>query len=162
MLFQHTSLTVPLARRVASVAASILPAHVHDQRFRALCLDFKGGDEGVFSLDDDVLRFALQLQSDGELQLDTPGSFQSTTVAPRPQLNSPKLEARLTDFGWGRGHGFWSAGALGSAQESCQLVIGRHRLAVRSGRTAIAVRATHHPAPDRGSRSPPAGSLPHR
>ena len=25
-----------------------LPAHVHDQRFRALCLDFKGGDEGVF------------------------------------------------------------------------------------------------------------------
>jgi hypothetical protein len=34
-----------------------------------------------------VLRFALQLQSDGELQLDTPGSFQSTTVAPRPQLN---------------------------------------------------------------------------
>jgi hypothetical protein len=87
VLFQHTSLTVPLARRVASVAASILPADVHDQRFRALCLDFKGGDEGVFSLDDDVLRFALQLQSDGELQLDTPGSFQSTTVAPRPQLN---------------------------------------------------------------------------
>ena len=28
----------------------------------------KGGDECVFGINDDVLRFALQLQSDGELQ----------------------------------------------------------------------------------------------
>jgi hypothetical protein len=55
-------------RWVASVTASVLPAHVHDLRFRALRLYFKGGDERVFRVDDDMFGFALELQSDSELQ----------------------------------------------------------------------------------------------
>jgi hypothetical protein len=55
------------ARRVTGVAASILPSHVQDQRLRALRLDFKSGDEGVFGVDDHMFGFALELQSDSEL-----------------------------------------------------------------------------------------------
>ena len=54
-----TRLSVPRARRVTRVAASILPSHVHDQRFRTLRLDFKGGDERVFGVNDHVFGFAL-------------------------------------------------------------------------------------------------------
>ena len=61
-------LRVPRVRRVTSVAASILPPHVHYQRLRVLRLDFKGGDERVFGVDDHMFDFALQLQSDSELQ----------------------------------------------------------------------------------------------
>ncbi len=74
-------------RWVPSVAASILPSHVHNQRFRALRLDFKGGDERIFGVDDHMFGFALQLESDCELQRGTPNSLQYTTVAqrqPRP------------------------------------------------------------------------------
>jgi hypothetical protein len=63
-----TRLRTWCARRVTSVAASILPSHVHDQRFRALSLDFEGGDERVFGVDHHMFGFALQLQSDSELQ----------------------------------------------------------------------------------------------
>jgi hypothetical protein len=67
--FQHvTMLRAAPARRVTSVTASILSAHVHDERFRALRLYFKGGDERVFGVDDDMFGFALELQSDSELQ----------------------------------------------------------------------------------------------
>ena len=52
-------LRVPRARRVTSVAASILPSHVQNQRFRALRLDFEGGDERVFGVDDHMFGFAL-------------------------------------------------------------------------------------------------------
>jgi hypothetical protein len=41
--------------------------------------------------------------------------FQSTIVGPRPQLNSRKLEARFTDIGGGRGHGFWVVVSLDAA-----------------------------------------------
>jgi hypothetical protein len=65
--FGMTGLRVPRARWVACVAASVLPSHVHNQRFRALRLDFKCGDECVLGLDDHMFGFGLQLQSDSEL-----------------------------------------------------------------------------------------------
>ena len=68
-------------RRVTSVAASILSSHVRYQRFRSLCLDFEGGDKRIFGVDDHMFGFALQLQSDSELQWETPNSLQYTTVA---------------------------------------------------------------------------------
>ena len=61
-------LGVPPAGGVTSVPASILPSHVHDQRFRALRLNLEGGDERVFGVDHHMFGFALQLQSDSELQ----------------------------------------------------------------------------------------------
>ena len=76
-------LRVPRVRRVTSVAASILPSHIHYQRFWALRLDFKGGDERVFGVDDYMFGFALQLQSDSELQWGTPNSLQYTMVSQR-------------------------------------------------------------------------------
>jgi hypothetical protein len=63
-----TRLRVPRVRWVASVTASILLSHIHNQRFWALCLNFEGGDERIFGVDDYMLGSALQLQSDSELQ----------------------------------------------------------------------------------------------
>ena len=54
--FGMTGLRVP---RAACVAASVLPSHVHNQRFRALHLDFKCGDECVLGLDDHMFGFGL-------------------------------------------------------------------------------------------------------
>jgi hypothetical protein len=73
-----TGLGVPSARGVPSVPASILPSHVHDQRFRALRLNLEGGDERVFGVDHHMFGFPLQLQSDSELQWGTPNSLQLT------------------------------------------------------------------------------------
>ena len=61
--FGMTGLRVPRARWVTCIAASVLPSHVHNQRFRALRLDFKGGDERVFGLDDHMFGFSLQLHT---------------------------------------------------------------------------------------------------
>ena len=46
----------------------------------ALRLYFKGGDERVFRVDDDMFGFALELQSDSELQGALLARFQSTTA----------------------------------------------------------------------------------
>lgn len=59
-------------RRVTSISASILLSHVRNQRFRVLRLDLKGCDERVVGIDNHMLGFALQLQSDRELQWGIP------------------------------------------------------------------------------------------
>ena len=48
------------AHRVASVAWFILLADMSDQRLRALDLDFEGGDQRIFGIDDDMSRFPLK------------------------------------------------------------------------------------------------------
>ncbi len=54
-------------RGMPGVTPSVLWAHVSDQRSRALALDFERRYERVFSIHKDVLRFPLELESDGEL-----------------------------------------------------------------------------------------------
>jgi hypothetical protein len=47
------------AHRVTGVAAFILLADIGDQRFWALHLNFEGGDQRVFRVNDNVSRFPL-------------------------------------------------------------------------------------------------------
>jgi mono/diheme cytochrome c family protein len=53
--------------RVPTVAAPILRPHVHYRRLRAFRFQFQGGDEGVFTVDDDMTHLSLELESNGEL-----------------------------------------------------------------------------------------------
>ena len=62
-------------RRVTRVASLILPADVCDQCFRALYLDFEGGNQRIFRVYDDVACLPLQLKADGKLQLHSFLSF---------------------------------------------------------------------------------------
>ena len=55
--------------RVASVASLILLADIGDQRLRALDLDFEGGDQRIFGVDDDMSRFPLKFKADRKLHL---------------------------------------------------------------------------------------------
>src|SRR5439155_4553304 len=54
-------------RWVTCVAPPILWTDVHDYRFRLFSLDLKGGDERVFGVHDDSVRFSIRLQPDGKL-----------------------------------------------------------------------------------------------
>ena len=66
---------------MTSVTSSVLPAHVQNQRLRTLCLDFKRGNERIFGIDDKMLGFGFQLQSDSELQrglLTPPSTYLAT------------------------------------------------------------------------------------
>jgi hypothetical protein len=52
---------------VTGVASLILLADIGDQRLRALYLDFEGGDQRIFSVNDNVFRLPLNFKTDREL-----------------------------------------------------------------------------------------------
>jgi hypothetical protein len=60
------------AHRVTGVASFILLADIGDQRLRALHLDFEGGDQRIFRINDDVSRFSLNFKADCKLHLCSP------------------------------------------------------------------------------------------
>ena len=51
------ALTAELAHGVTGVASLILLADIGDQRLRALHLNFEGGDQRIFCVNDNVSRF---------------------------------------------------------------------------------------------------------
>ena len=53
---------------MTGVTPPILPADIRDQCFRALHLDFEGGNQRIFRIHNDVARFILLLKTDGKLQ----------------------------------------------------------------------------------------------
>jgi hypothetical protein len=64
-------LVTELVYRVAGVASFILLADIGDQHLWAPYLDFESGDQRVFGVNDDVLRFSLKSKADRKLH---PGS----------------------------------------------------------------------------------------
>jgi hypothetical protein len=60
------------AHRVTGIASFVLLAYIGDQRLRALDLDFEGGDQRIFGVNDDVSRFPLKFKADRELHLCSP------------------------------------------------------------------------------------------
>ncbi len=69
---QLGALVTESAHRVASVASFILLADIGDQRLRALDLDFEGGDQRIFCVNDDMSRFPLKFKANRELHLRSP------------------------------------------------------------------------------------------
>ncbi len=65
-------LTAESAHRMPRVASFILLADIGDQRLRALHLDFEGGDQRIFRVNDNVSRFALRFKADRKLHLCSP------------------------------------------------------------------------------------------
>jgi hypothetical protein len=68
----RSALSVPAAKsahRVSSVAPFILLADICDQRLWTLHLNFEGGDQRVFRVNDNVSRFPLNFKTDHELHL---------------------------------------------------------------------------------------------
>ena len=61
-----------LAHRVTGVTSFILLADIGDQRLRALHLNFEGGDQRIFCVNDNVSRFPLKFEADGKLHLRSP------------------------------------------------------------------------------------------
>jgi hypothetical protein len=57
---------------VTGVAAFILLADIGDQRLRTLHLNFEGGDQRVFRVNDNVSRFPLELKANRKLHLCSP------------------------------------------------------------------------------------------
>ena len=57
---------------MTGIASLILLADIGDQRLRALHLNFEGGDQRIFRIDDDVSRFSLNFKADRKLQLCSP------------------------------------------------------------------------------------------
>ena len=60
---------------MTGVASLILLADIGDQRLRALYLDFEGGDQRIFRINDDVSRFSLNFKADRKLHLCLPLSM---------------------------------------------------------------------------------------
>ena len=56
------ALAAESVHRVACVAPFILPADVGDQCLGALHLDFEGGNQRIFRVDEDVARLPLHLK----------------------------------------------------------------------------------------------------
>jgi hypothetical protein len=54
---------------VTGVASFILLADIGDQRLWALDLDFEGGDQRIFRVNDDMCRFAVKFKADRKLHL---------------------------------------------------------------------------------------------
>src|SRR5262249_7103599 len=52
--------------RVTGVPSLVRAPHVGDQRVRALDLDLEGGHQTVLGIHDDVIRFSLLAETDGE------------------------------------------------------------------------------------------------
>jgi hypothetical protein len=71
---QLRGLAAESAHRVTGVASLILLADIGDQRLRALYLDFEGGDQRIFRINDDVSRFSLNFKADRKLHLCSPPS----------------------------------------------------------------------------------------
>jgi hypothetical protein len=61
--FPSTAIPHKRLRGVTRVTALILAANVHDQRVRALHLDFEGGNQRIFGVDGDVARLLLVLKT---------------------------------------------------------------------------------------------------
>jgi hypothetical protein len=55
------TLAAESTHRVTGVASFILLTDIGDQRLRTLHLNFEGGDQRVFRVNDNVLRFLLNL-----------------------------------------------------------------------------------------------------
>ena len=55
---------------MTGVATFILLAHIGDQRLRTLHLNLEGGDQCVFSVNDDVSCFTLNFKANCKLHLD--------------------------------------------------------------------------------------------
>jgi hypothetical protein len=66
---QLGALVAETAHGVTGVASFILLADIGDQRLRALDLDFEGGDQRIFGVDDDMSRFPLKFKADRKLHL---------------------------------------------------------------------------------------------
>jgi hypothetical protein len=66
------ALVTETAHGVTGVASLILLADIGDQRLRALYLDFEGGDQHIFRINDDVSRFSLNFKADRKLHLCSP------------------------------------------------------------------------------------------
>jgi hypothetical protein len=66
---QLAALAAESAHRMTGVASLILLTNIGDQHLRAPYLYFEGGDQRVFRLNDDVLRFPLKFKTDRELHL---------------------------------------------------------------------------------------------
>lgn len=58
-------------RRMTRVAATVLRAHIHDDRFRTVSLDLQCGVERVLCVCDDVMGLSVQLEPHGKLHLTT-------------------------------------------------------------------------------------------
>jgi hypothetical protein len=54
-------------RRIAGIAAPVLRTDIHDDGFRMLRFDFKRGNERIFGIHNEVVRFTIQLKSNHEL-----------------------------------------------------------------------------------------------
>jgi hypothetical protein len=52
---------------VTSVAAFILLTDIGNQHLRALHLDFEGGDQRIFRVNDNVFRFPFKFKADRKL-----------------------------------------------------------------------------------------------
>jgi hypothetical protein len=63
------SVFVEHMRWVTRIAAPILLAYVGDHRFGVFGLDLKSGNERVFSIHSDVVRFPVQFKPNGKLHL---------------------------------------------------------------------------------------------
>ena len=57
---------------MTGVASFILLADIGDQHLRALHLNFKGGDQRIFRVDDNVSCFPLKFKADRKLHLCSP------------------------------------------------------------------------------------------
>jgi len=80
------------ANRVTGVASFILVADIGDQCLRTLHLNFEGGDQRVFRVNDNVSRFPLKFKANRKLHLCAlPISVESSTI----QLGSVKLTKLL-------------------------------------------------------------------
>jgi hypothetical protein len=80
------------AHRVTGVASFILVADIGDQCLRTLHLNFEGGDQRVFRVNDNVSRFPLKFKANRKLHLCTlPISVESSTT----QLGGVKLTKLL-------------------------------------------------------------------
>ena len=60
------------AHRVTGVASFILLPNIGNQHLWALHLDFEGGDQRTFRVNDNVFRFALKFKADRKLHLRSP------------------------------------------------------------------------------------------
>ena len=80
------------AHRVTGVASFILVADIGDQCLRTLHLNFEGGDQRVFRVNDNVSRFPLKFKANRKLHLCAfPISVESSTI----QLGGVKLTKLL-------------------------------------------------------------------
>jgi hypothetical protein len=57
---------------VTVVASFILLSNIGNQNLWALDLDFEGGDQRVFGVNDNMLRFPLKFKADRKLHLRSP------------------------------------------------------------------------------------------